>query len=135
VHFRLMSGLPVTREVAVVRGGNFPVYYRGRNSDGRTPALSQLDLHARHDIKVGGGKRIQLAVNVINVFDQDTVVSRNTRELAPFTSINVAPSDFFRGFDTQQLIDSQRLRRNPLFLMDSGFQPPRQARVSVKLLF
>jgi hypothetical protein len=84
---------------------------------------------------VGRGKRIQLAVNVINVLDQDTVVSRNTRELAQFTSINIAPSDFFRGFDTEQLIASQGLRRNPLFLMANAFQPPREARVSVKLLF
>ena len=134
-HFRLMSGLPVTREVAMVRGGNFPVYYRGRNSDGRTPTLSQLDLHMRHEIKVGDGKRIQLAVNVINVLDQDTVVSRNTRVLAPFNALNIPPSEFFRGLDTQQLIDSQELRRNPLFLMDSGFQPPRQARLSAKFLF
>jgi hypothetical protein len=134
-HFRLMSGLPVSREVAVVRGSNFPVLYRGRNSDGRTPTLSQLDLYARHEIKVGDGKRIQLAVNVINVLDRDTAVSRNSRELAPGNALTIAPADFFRGFDTQQLIAAQRLRRNPLFLMDNAFQPPREARVSAKLLF
>ena len=42
---------------------------------------------------------------------------------------------FFRGFDTQQVIASQGLRRNPLFLMDNAFQPPREARLSVKFLF
>lgn len=134
-HFRLMSGLPVTREIAVVRGANYPVQYRGRNSDGRTPTLSQLDLHAQHELKVGDGKRLQLAVNVINVLDEDTALSRNPRELAPGNTVNISPSAFFRGFDTQQLISSQGLRRNPLFLMDNAFQPPREARLSLKFLF
>ena len=134
-HFRLMSGLPVSREFAVVRGGNFPVLYRGRNSEGRTPSLAQLDLHARHEIPAGDAKRIQLAVNVMNVLDADTVTSRNSRVLAMGNTINIAPADFFRGFDTEQLIASQEVRRNPLFLMANAFQPPREARVSVKFLF
>src|SRR5262249_45115430 len=52
----LASGVPTTREAAFIAGSNYPVQYLGRNSDGRTPFLSQLDLYAQYQVKLGGRK-------------------------------------------------------------------------------
>jgi hypothetical protein len=37
------------------------------------------------------------------------------------TSSRSAATDFFRGFDTQELIEEQGLFRDPRFLMDTDF--------------
>lgn len=130
---RAMSGAPVAREARFVRGHGYSVPYRGRNSEGRLPALSQVDLYAQHEIKLRGDKRLQLSINVMNLFDQDTPLLRYGWELIDVVDIDEA--EFFRGFDIGQLITSQRLRRDPFFLMDYGFQLPREIRLGVKLIF
>ena len=43
------SGIPRTREAAFIPGNEFPVMYLGRNSDGRLPFFSQLDLYAQQE--------------------------------------------------------------------------------------
>ena len=70
------SGLPVTREVAVVQGSLFPVMYRGRLSDGRTPMLSQTDIYVQQDIGVWGSSRLSFGLSVTNLFDQDATISK-----------------------------------------------------------
>ena len=44
------------------------MFYQGRMSDGRTPALTDLNLS--QDIPLGKKLRGQVALNVLNVFDQ-----------------------------------------------------------------
>ena len=38
------SGVPITRDIAIVTGHSYPVQYLGRGSDGRTDVFSQTDL-------------------------------------------------------------------------------------------
>lgn len=130
---RLMSGVPVTRFVRVIPGHNYPVFYAGRHSDGRTPPLSQVDLYVQHEAKLRRGARLQLSANVINLFDQDTAVARFSNEL--IDTVRTDEEAYFGGVDIQELIAAQRLRRDPRFLLDSGFQPPRETRLAVKVLF
>ena len=66
----IASGIPVTREVAAIAPNNFPVQYLGRLSDGRTDMFSQTDFFVSHDIKFGGEKKVQISLNVINLFNQ-----------------------------------------------------------------
>ena len=54
----------------------------GRLSDGRTPTFSQTDFYAQHDFRLGGDRRIQVSLNVLNLFDQDSVTDRWKTELA-----------------------------------------------------
>ena len=128
------SGLPVTREIGIYPPNTLPVQYLGRGSDGRTPVYSQTDFFVQHGFKVGG-RELQLSLNVLNLLDQDTAVSK----FSTYQYIGgVIPDEdaFYAGRQTlASLITSQNVPRDPRFLMDNGFQLPIQARVGVKFLF
>lgn len=128
------SGVPVTREAAFIQGNNFPVMYLGRNSDGRTPVFSQTDLYLQHEIRMGD-RRVQLSVNVLNLFDQDTVTNKWRTQLAPLRALDVTEVDFYRGINAASLIAAQGIPNDPRFLLASEFQSPLVARFGVKFLF
>jgi hypothetical protein len=134
-NFRLLSGIPVTREVATVAPNNFPVQYLGRLSDGRTPWLSQTDLFVAHDIKLGGEKRVQISMNVTNLFNQKTAINKFMTELASGQGIDVNEAQFYRGFDAQALIAAQNLAKDPRFLQANGYQEQLSARFGLKFSF
>jgi hypothetical protein len=131
----LASGTPVTRVVAFLPPGSYPVQYLGRGSDGRTPTLSQLDLLLQHEFRLGGRKRLQVLANVLNVFNQQAVVTRYPFQLEPGAAVDVTEEEFFRGIDTQALIREQGLVGDPRFLMASELQAPREIRLGVRFLF
>ncbi len=133
-HFRVASGIPMTREAAFITGSGYPIQYLGRGSDGRTPVFSNTDLFLQRNFKIGAN-RLSLNVNIENLLDQSTVVNRNTTELAAGQQINVGEAEFFRGVNTQALIASQKLARNPLFLKDNGYQAPRSVRIGAAFAF
>jgi hypothetical protein len=68
--FNAASGTPVSRYVSIPPA-IAPVYYRGRGSDGRTPALWQVDLYLQHAFKLTGSVRLELSANVLNLFNTD----------------------------------------------------------------
>lgn len=129
------SGLPVSREIGIYAPNNLPVNYLGRNSDGRTPMYTQTDLLLTHELRFAGTRAIQLSFNVVNLFNQDTTISR----FSTYQKTNgVTPDEtlFYTGAQTlEQLITSQAIVRDARFLMDNGFQSPIQARFGVKFLF
>lgn len=47
------SGTPITRAVWVIPPHNYPVNYLGRQSDGRTPTRTQIDVLVQHEIRLG----------------------------------------------------------------------------------
>lgn len=129
------SGLPVTRELGIYPTSNLPVQYLGRGSDGRTPTFSQTDLSLQHRFNLRGTQALQLELNVLNLFNQDTAVSKFSRY---HYSNGVVPDEdaFYAGTQTlASLIQSQGVEQHPQFLMDNGFQAPLQARFGVKFLF
>jgi hypothetical protein len=134
------SGLPVTREIGVYPGNNLPVQYLGRGSDGRTPTFSQTDMVIQHDFRLAGDRRLQLSLNVLNLFNQDTAISR----FSTYQQVNgVTPlgddgteEAFYRGtLRLADLIVSQGVAQDARFLKDSSFQTPIQARFGIKFLF
>jgi len=129
------SGLPVTREIGIYAPNNLPVQYLGRGSDGRTPLFSQTDLLVQHGFKVGGSREVQLSLNVINLFNQGTAVAK----YSTYHKTNgVTPDEtlFYTGRQNlADLIVSQKVVKDPRFLMDSAFQSPLQARIAVRFLF
>jgi len=129
------SGLPVSREIGIYPPNNLPVQYLGRGSDGRTPVFSQTDLLVQHDFDMPGGRSVQVSLNVLNLFNQDTAISKFSR-YHKTNGVNPNETLFYSGQQSlASLITSQNVVRDPQFLMDNGFQAPLQARFGVKFLF
>jgi len=134
------SGVPISRAIQVITGHNYPLYYLGRDSDGRTPVYSRTDFYVQHDFRLPGGKRFQINANVLNLFDQRVAVNRfnNMRRTGAGLAIN--ETAFYAGqVNVQSLIDTQAasgaLSLDPRFLKDSAFEDPIQARFGIKFLF
>ena len=133
------SGLPVSREIGIYPPNNLPVNYLGRMSDGRTDTFSQTDLLLQHAFRIGGGRQLQLSMNVLNLFNQDASVSKFSTE---HKTDGVVPNEvlFYRGQQNlATLVDNARAANpsfaDPRFLMDNAFQAPIQARFGVKFIF
>jgi len=130
----IASGLPVTREIGIYPPNNLPVQYLGRGSDGRTPTFSQTDLLVQHNFRIGP-RGLQVFLNVLNLFNQDTAVGRFSTYHDP-NGVNPDEDLFYAGRQNlADLIVSQRVGRDPRFLMDNAFQGPIQARVGVRFEF
>ena len=128
------SGIPRTREAAYAP--DIPIMYRGRNSDGRLPFLSRLDLYARHDMRLGARYTLGISANVLNVFDQGTATNYFASELFSGQFIVVDEQEFFfQGVNTEALIAEQQLARDARFLLDSGYQAPRSVRLGLSFSF
>jgi len=114
---------------------SLPVLYLGRESDGRLPVFSQTDLNLTQSVRLpGAGRtRVEVMLNILNLFDQDTATNRWASETRQ--NIPISDEDFFNGFDVQQLIQRFNVTRDPRFLQDSAFQAPRAIRVGAKFSF
>ena len=131
----LQSGIPITREMAVIPPNNYPLQYLGRGSDGRTDPFVQTDVYAQHEIKLGGRRALQINATVLNLFD-----TRNSNNVSSTVQrgngIRFDEATFYRsGMNFDQLATAQAILKDPRFLQASGFQAPIQARFGVKLLF
>jgi hypothetical protein len=133
----LFSGTPITRAAAALSGHNYPLFYLGRGSDGRTPAYKQTDLYVQHAIHVGGSRQLQFSANVLNLFNQRTSLDRWPNMRRTGTSLNFSEADYYAGkVNIQSLIDAGAFASpDPRFLQDFRFQDQLQARFGVKFLF
>jgi hypothetical protein len=137
----IASGLPISRAIQVITGHNYPLYYLGRNSDGRTPMLSNTDFYVQHEFRLPNGKRFQVNANVLNLFDQRAVANKFNNMRRAGAGLNINETAFYAGqVNVQALIDASvfpatSLRIDPRFLMASDYQTPIQARFGVKFLF
>ncbi len=130
------SGIPRSREAAFIPGHAYPVLYRGRESDGRLPLVSQLDLYVQQRFMLGRRIRLTVGANIINALNQSVATNYFPTELFLGQAIQVRETDFYStGVDTQSLIAEQQLVRDARFLLASGYQLPRTVRVAVKLGF
>jgi hypothetical protein len=130
VNYYLASGTPVSRFVSMQL---VPVQYLGRASDGRTEVFSQTDLTVQQQFRLGGARRLVMAVNVLNLFNQAAETRLFSREV--IGDIPITPDAFFAGFDVPALVEQYRLPRDPRFLMPEVFQPQREIRLALKLVF
>ena len=101
------SGIPLTREVAIIPPNNFPMQYLGRASDGRLPFYNQADLYVQHQIKMGGAKRLVLSANVINVLDSATATNYFPTELASGQGVKISEQALYStGINIAALVAS-----------------------------
>jgi hypothetical protein len=130
------SGIPITRVMnAGPQSSAYPLFYKGRGSDGRLPVYSQTDLNVQQEFKLGGVKKIQLSLNVLNLFNQKTATNYFETILAGGGALSFDEAKFYNHtlapFDTL----AAGIPKDPRFLMNSEFQSAIQARVGVKFLF
>jgi len=132
VNQQVMSGTPVT-EYGILTGHNFFSPY-GYGNLGRTPTVSQTDLALNQDVTFGG-RTVTFMVNVLNLFDQDTVTHyytiRNIEELA------VSDEELLQGINYEQMIAAIGADDglDPAFRMPDVFQAGRQVRLGVRFSF
>jgi TonB dependent receptor/Carboxypeptidase regulatory-like domain len=140
----LASGTPITRQVSVITGSSYPIRYLGRDSEGRTPMLSQTDLFVSHRFTIAGNKGIELNMNVLNLFDQRIVTNRVSTVARNGAIPNQAgyyqEAAFYAGqlnFDTliAKSVAAGLMNLNPQFGMANGYQAPILARFGVKFTF
>jgi len=130
----IASGLPVTREVAVIPGSNFPMMYLGRGSDGRMPMYSRTDLSVQHAFKFAGSRQLHLELNVDNVLNQRVAVARFSTLNRPGEAVGFSETAFYLGqVNVSNLVGT--LTPDARFLKDRDFQGGRSARVGVRFLF
>jgi hypothetical protein len=130
------SGLPVTREGAILPPSLYPMQYLGRTSDARTPTISQTDIYAQYDFAVTKGTRLSAGIGVQNLFNQGTVISKFVTETEAGAGITFNEADLYAGrLNFQQLMAQQNVLKDPRFLMANGYQPPRSARIMIKWTF
>lgn len=143
---RWAEGAPISEEVSYA---GVPFFPHGRGNLGRYDDLTQTDLQITHPFKIGGRYELELAVNVLNLFDEDTVVRVDTDHYqddicspAGFGAACDGSSDFFFAnapFDTDAIMADAEV--NPLYLRPFGtaavpaFQRPREIRVSAAFRF
>ena len=136
------SGVPVSREIRVLSGSNYPMNYAGRLTDDRTDMFTQTDVQIAHEFRIGGTRALQLSLNVLNLFNQD---AGDNQHMNMFSggAVNFDPADLYGGgLDLDALIAAQLksggngdIILDPRFLMDNSFQNPIQARIGVKFIF
>jgi Carboxypeptidase regulatory-like domain/TonB dependent receptor/TonB-dependent Receptor Plug Domain len=129
------SGLPVTREIGIYPGNNLPVTYLGRGSDGRTPMYSQTDIQVQHSFNMSSGRSLQVSLNVLNLFNQDTTTGRFSTYQQGNNSVTPDETLFYSGRQTLASLIPTQAVKDPRFLMDNAFQAPIQARFGIKFLF
>lgn len=136
VYQNVSSGIPRTRELAWNPSSQYPLQYLGRASDGRIATYTQTDLLVQQEFALAG-KRIQISLNVLNLFNQKNPVNYFATENAGGTSINFNERAFYLGQtpDFQTLKAQQGVPTDPRFLQDNAWQTPLNARIGVKFLF
>jgi hypothetical protein len=151
VNTQVMSGTPVSTTINLL--GYSPNFINGRGDLGRTPVTSQVDLFLQHDFRLFGSQKVNVNLNVDNLFDQDGITSytstpyRDTLNGVPGLSgtgtagqLSARDAYLLGGYDPVALVTSLRsagtaIRDNSLFGKPSGFQGRRQLRLGLKFSF
>jgi outer membrane receptor protein involved in Fe transport len=131
LEFRAASG---TLQQSTVTYKSVPVFDEARGNLGRTPVFSQTDLLFQHELRMPGQTRLNVGVNVINLFDQETetrVFQARLRD--QIAGINDA--QFFQGFDWSALAQSRNLRPDPRFNLTDQYLNARSIRVQARFSF
>jgi hypothetical protein len=142
----IYQGIPVTTAAGVnIDGSRFNVFPNGRGDLGRTPWLTQTDLIVNHTVRYDERISFRFSLNVFNLWDERNVVSRYTGSQDSRTNglteqgndvSYTTPEQFINGNgDFFARLKAQGVRTSPRFNLANGFQDPRQARISVGIIF
>jgi hypothetical protein len=111
------------------------VWYDGRGSMGRSPVEQATDLYLQHEIKLGGSRRVNLNVNITNLFDNDVATSIYTTQYRDTFLLSPVES-FFTGFDPVAIAaGNSRIRPDARFGQQNLFLGRRDIRLGVSFSF
>jgi len=113
----------------------------GRMSDGRTPFLFFTNIYAEYNLAITDSYRIQLNVNVDNIFNIKT--ARQVFETLTRSGINLTDQELAGGIsydeNAQTLTTSEGTvyswDRDPRFLMEFDYYDPIEVRLGLKFIF
>jgi hypothetical protein len=131
VFYQAASGTP---QQSTITYKSVPIFDDGRGNLDRSPIYTQTDLLIQHDIGLPGHTRLNVGLNVNNLFDQDTVTRIfGTRYRDAISGITDA--QFFQGFDVAALAATRNLRPDPRFGQADQFLGARTLRLQARLSF
>ena len=132
LEYRAASG---TLQQSTITYKSVPVFDEARGNLGRTPIFTQTDLILQHDLPMPGRARVNLGVQFINVFDQDTDTRLfQARYRDAISGVNDA--QFFQGFDVAALkAANPAIRNDPRYTLADQFLDARTIRVQAKVIF
>ncbi|MGH9409461.1 MAG: hypothetical protein ACRD1V_08400 [Vicinamibacterales bacterium] len=137
------SGTPITRNLSVIPGHGYLFYFDGRNSDGRTPWLTQSDLYVQHAFKLGkSGKTFLVDATVLNLLDERTILDYFSNIRRAGTTPEIDETALYSGnLNVQSIVDQNAVINgggmavDPRFMLPDSWQAPLQVRFGAKFTF
>jgi hypothetical protein len=98
-----LSGTCDTTTVIYLSAPTIPY---GRCDMGRTPMFTQSDVFVAHSFRITETKSIKLEANVINLFNQASVINRTSQlnRAGAISEAQLPIAQFFRGYDPRQFV-------------------------------
>jgi hypothetical protein len=136
------SGTPLTTYVNTLN--QTQVMVNGRGDMGRTPFLTRTDLLISHELPMAAGRRIRLELNILNLFNQKTVLhkfnnlNRGAGLARASSAIDLSNVDLAQGYDYNALILASQegaFAYDPRYGQADLFQTGLQGQFSVKFVF
>jgi outer membrane receptor protein involved in Fe transport len=122
-----------TLQQSTITYKSVPVFDDARGNMGRTPVYSQTDILVQHDLRIAG-KRVNLGVNVNNLFDQDLTTRLFAARYRDAIS-GVNDLQFLQGFDVASLAAARGLRPDARFNQADQFLGSRTIRLQARFAF
>jgi hypothetical protein len=131
LEYRAATG---TLQQSTVTYKSVPVFDEARGNLGRTPAFTQTDLLLQHELRLSGRTRVNVGLNIFNLFDQDTI-TRQFQARYRDSVAGITDAQFFQGFDVFGIAESRKLRPDPRFNLADQFLGARTLRVQARISF
>ncbi len=139
VDYFLASGTP---QGSTISYKSVPAFDHGRDNLGRTPVYNNTNLFVQHDVPFPGRTRLNLGLNITNLFDQDTATRLFTTRYRDAIA-GVTDAQFFQGFDSAAIVaarlatpsTSDDIRPDARFTLSDQYQGARSFRVQAKFIF
>jgi outer membrane receptor for ferrienterochelin and colicin len=134
------SGSPVS-EVGSYNGVEF--FPNGRETHDRLDAITRTDLLLTHPFSIGGRYSLEASLNILNLFDEDTVISVENEayrvDVCDVFADCDGTNEWYFGeaipYDFHSVMDAAGADPNPFFLRPQAWQAPRAVRVGLKFIF
>ena len=142
VFFYGRSGTPISTYVNTTN--QTEVFVNGRGDMGRTPTLTQTNLLLSHRFGLAGGRKLQVELNVINLFNQKTTthifnwLNRGAGSPRASSAINLSQTNLANGYDYNALIGATSDGANaydPRYGQPDLFNDGTQGQITIKLIF
>ena len=142
VLFSARSGTPISTYVNTTN--QTEVFVNGRGDMGRTPTLTQTNLLLSHRLGLAGGRKLQVELNVINLFNQKTTthifnwLNRGAGSPRASSAINLSQTNMANGYDYGALIRAASDGANaydPRYGQPDLFNDGTQGQIMIKLIF